>query len=182
MTKKINLLLKKEPSFNKWERARKLVKITALVTSLIFLLGAAGVFGYHWYLFSYGASLEKRTVQAKTQISSYGKEEEVYLRLLDKLKGAKEILDSRFSIPAFLEKVDAILPAESLPQSLQIDKNGQVSLALTCPSLAVVENLNENIKEAIDQGLLSEVEIRGLTKETTFYRLDLKFKVKKIES
>lgn len=181
LPKEINLLFKKEVS-SSWEQARKVVKISAFVTSLIFLLGAGGVFGYYWYLSSYGASLEKRALQAKTEIASYKKEEETYLRLLNKLKDAQNILDSRLSVPSLLERIDSILPLEALPQSLQVAKDGQVSVAITCPSLAVIGNLNENIKEAINQGFLSEAEIRGLTKEATFYKLNLNFKISSLRS
>lgn len=180
LSKEINLLFKKETP-HLWEKVRKVVKIAAFATSLIFLLGAGGVFGYYWYLSSYGASLEKRTVQAKTEIASYKKEQDTYLLFLDKLKDAQNILDSRFSVPFVLVKIDSILPLEVSTQSLQLAKDGQVLLAISCPSLSVLEELNENIKEAISKGFVSEAKIRGLTKEATFYRLNLDFKIKKNE-
>ena len=174
LTRPINLLLK-EKSSGIWVKFKRIVKKVTIVFSLTFSILSLISLAYSWLLSSRGVSLEKRAKEAKTKISSFKKEEQTYLFLIKKLKSAEKILKSQSNIAEFLKIVDLVLPPEAVPQSLKIEKNGEINLTLFCSSLTEVENLNESLKKAIGQGKISNTEIDGLTKEVDFYKLSLSF-------
>ncbi|MBL7158918.1 hypothetical protein ISS85_00370 [Candidatus Microgenomates bacterium] len=174
LVKPINLLLKEKVS-GVWVRFKKIIKRAAIIFSLTFSILSFCSLAYFWLLSSRGASLEKRAEQAKTKISSLKKEEQTYLFLIKKLKSAEKILKSQSSIARFLEVVDLTLPSTIIPQSLTISRNGEIKLNLFCSSLTEVENLNESLKKAIEEGKIFNAEIGGLTKEADSYKLSLSF-------
>lgn len=178
LSKQINLFLQEVKS-ESWQRVERIVKTTAIGSSLIFLLATLFTLAYFWFLSAHGISLEKRAEWARTKISSLKKEEEVFLSLIKKLKATQGILDSRKSMAHFLKEIHLLFPAEVTLNSLTTKKSGETTISLSCPSLLQLEKLNEGLKQAIDEGKIASVKIGGVSKEKDSYKLTLNLSIQK---
>lgn len=177
LSKSINLLLKEKKSEH-WQKVKNLLKATALFLFVVFLVAVIGVSFYSWRLSSYDISLGMRVEQAKAKIVSLKKEEETYLALTRKIKNAEGILTSQGTIVRFLKEIDLLIPPEIYPPSLGVDRMGNVSIAIPPLSLSDVENLNQNLKKAVNEGKISDAKIGGISRiKEDQYSISITFKL-----
>lgn len=179
LSKSINLLLKEKKSEH-WQKVKNLLKATALFLFVGFLVVVLGVGFYSWRLSSYDIALEMRVEQAKAKIVSLKKEEETYLALTRKIKNAEEILTSQGIIIRFLKEIELLIPPEISPPSLDVDRMGNVNIAIPPLSLSDVENLNQNLKKAVNEGKISDAKIGGISRiKEDQYSIGVTFKLEK---
>lgn len=154
----------------------KKLKTFAIVTSILLIVVAGGVFGYETVLRLNKKKLVDEKKQLNQSISQFQTELELQQRLRFRLKIVSELLDSRIDNSERLDDLVALLPTDVVVEKIGTDRNyiefkGQIG------SLTQLKELEDNVASARKQETYQQIELSSLNRTISGWPFSLKIKL-----